>query len=149
MPEYLRCLHDMFPDTYISCVQSFPRHATVEAGTLLPREIIAVVRPKIWKDHITIGLGPDARRLQKYIVSEQMEMDFVVGRVHYHRPEVAVDKSFITNVEKVYDAKATATGRENLKGLYCFSTTGTKLENITRKTGTYFLLFTLVCKILP
>lgn len=130
-------------------MQSLPKHANWKAGADLPTEIIAVVRPKIWEDHIT-GKGADSKRSQqKYIIAESMEMTLVVGKMNYHPPEVKFPKIVMANVEKVYQIKITSSTRGNLKGLYCFSTTGNKLEHITRTTGTYFLFFALVCKILP
>ena len=94
--------------------------------------------------------GSDSKRLQqKYIIAEPMEMTLVVGKISYQPPEVKFPKIIMANVEKEYEIKVTASTRNNLKGLYCFNTTGNKLESITRTTGTYFLFFSLVCKILP
>lgn len=55
-----------------------------------------------------------------------------------------MEKKDMVEVEKMYEAKITSCTRNNFKGLYCFNTTGTILESITRATGTYEFLFTLV-----
>lgn len=75
---------------------------------------------------------------QKYIIAECMEMTLVVREM---KAKGTVDSA----ETRVYQAKTTACTRNNCKGLYCFSTTNTILESVTRTTGTYEFEFTLVC----
>lgn len=137
-------------------MQSFPNHANLVAGAVLPAEIIAVVRPKMWKEHMA-GKGAEGKRSQqKYIIAESMEMSLVVGKMHYHPPQVGfsvkemlmkVKEKLGAKVEKTFERTVSTSNGSQLKGLYFFSTTGNELEHICRTTGTYFLFFTLVCGI--
>jgi len=136
-------------------VQSFPNHANLIAGAVLPTEVIAVVRPKMWKDHLLTGnLAADSKRShQKYIIAESMEMSLVVCKMKYHPPKVTISVNEVmkalhdktcAKVEKTFERKVSASTGSNLKGLYFFSTKGNELERIARTTGTYCLFFTLV-----
>jgi len=136
-------------------VQRFPNHANLVAGAVLPSEIIAVVRPKMWKDHMTGKAADSKRSQQKYIFAESMEMSLVVGKTKYHPPEIGfsvdemlkkVHEKIGAKVEKTFERKVSTSTGSILKGLYFFSTKGNELEHIARTTGTYFLFFTLVCR---
>ncbi len=107
----------------------------MKAGAGLPTDIIAVVRPSSCKNY-TLGRPGEAFRLeQKDIMTESMELTLVVREMK--------EKGMV-EAEKVYQAKTTACTRDNWKGLYYFSTSDTILESVTKITGTYEFIFTLV-----
>jgi len=107
----------------------------LKAGADLPTDIIAVVRPSSCTRSTSGRPGEASLLEQKYIMAESMEMMLVVR---------AIKEKGMVEAEKVYQAKTTACTRDNRKGLYYFSTSGTILESVTKITGTYEFIFSLV-----
>ena len=125
------------------CVQSIPKLLNQTAGVALPTEIFAVVRPKLCKH---LEKLESTQLDQKFIISEEMEMKLLVRRMKYH-PEEVLEKD-MEEAEIVFDTKISAStckigNQKGLKGLYKFSSA--TFESTTKKIGTYFLSFSLVC----
>lgn len=124
-------------------------NSIVNADYPLPKEIIAVVRPKSFgkvqgDDAHPSKSGHMCRTDQKSILPEGMEMNLEVKLFDFVPPESRVTKRHMDPAKVVYTCKAKACTKSNVKGLYCFSTEGNQLENIFKKMGTYMFNFSLV-----
>ncbi|KAG0558225.1 hypothetical protein KC19_10G013300 [Ceratodon purpureus] len=111
----------------------------------MPKEFIAVVRPKniVVKKRGQQTTG--SRTDQQSIVPDEMEMNLEVKLYDFAPPEADVLKAGkVTKV--VYSGKTTATTKQDVQGLYCFNTSGNELEHLCTQIGTYMFHFSLVSK---
>ncbi|XP_057848763.2 structural maintenance of chromosomes flexible hinge domain-containing protein GMI1 isoform X1 [Cryptomeria japonica] len=118
--------------------KGFPEEVTVQAGFDLPKEIIAVVRPRSFtKDNMDKSLDCTD---QKYIVKESREMKMDIKDVREY--ECARESSAGNDVK--YTMQTKASSRKRVNGLYCFSMEGYNLLKMFTKAGRYKFIFSLV-----
>uniref|UniRef100_A0A7I4F1B3 Uncharacterized protein n=1 Tax=Physcomitrium patens TaxID=3218 RepID=A0A7I4F1B3_PHYPA len=116
-------------------------NSIIQEGQPLPKEIIAVVRPK---NIILKKNGPmNGRTDQQSIVQDAMEMNLEVMVYDFAPPESDVLKAG-KELKVVYSGKTKATTKKDVQGLYCFNTSGNQLERLFTQMGTYMFHFSLV-----
>ena len=124
--------------------QGLTDNVTLQEGQPMPKEFIAVVRPK----NIVVkkkGQQMNGRTDQQSIVPDEMEMNLEVKLYDFAPPEADVSKAG-KEMKVVYSSKTTATTKQDVQGLYCFSTSGNQLEHLCTQIGTYMFHFSLVSK---
>jgi hypothetical protein len=125
-------------------------NVVVSAGFPLPKELIAVVRPKSscgWNVGDSTGTsksGIICKVNQKTIVAEFMEMTLEVRFVEFLPPDMKVSRQQMETTKVIYTCKVKACTRCNIKGLYCFPTEKSILDSLFNRVGTYLFSFSLV-----
>lgn len=125
-------------------------NVVVSAGFPLPKELIAVVRPKSscgWNVGDSTGTsksGIICKVNQKTIVAEFMEMMLEVRFVEFLPPDMKVSRQQMETTKVIYTCKVKACTRCNIKGLYCFPTEKSILDSLFNRVGTYLFSFSLI-----
>ncbi|KAG0621736.1 hypothetical protein M758_3G044500 [Ceratodon purpureus] len=118
-------------------------NSSVEAGFKLPKEILAVVRPRSCSR--ATQRTSFCRTEQKTIVSGTMEMSFEVRFINeYISDKVALTEEQVTKSKTVFTCTNKACTRNGVQGLYSFTTDATDLKTLFTTTGTYLLAFSVV-----
>ncbi|KAG0604021.1 hypothetical protein M758_10G137800 [Ceratodon purpureus] len=106
-------------------------------GFELPKEIIAVVRPRFTE---TIQMNESN---QRNIVDKALKMHLEVKILDFVPGETSVLNAS-EGARVVYNEVAKASTKEQMQGLYCFNTKGNQLEHLFTQMGTYMFHFSLV-----
>ena len=116
----------------------------MEAGFKLPKEILAVVRPR-GCTRASQKTGASCRTEQRTIVSDTMEMKLEVRFINeYISNEVGLSEEQMTKSKTVFTCTTKACTRNGVQGLYSFTTDGTDLKSLFTTMGTYLLAFSVV-----
>lgn len=140
----------MWIDFVCVFAQGLADNVVVSAGFPLPKELIAVVRPKSscgWNVGDSTGTsksGIICKVNQKTIVAEFMEMMLEVRFVEFLPPDMKVSRQQMETTKVIYTCKVKACTRCNIKGLYCFPTEKSILDSLFNRVGTYLFSFSLV-----
>lgn len=121
-------------------VQVLLSNSSVEAGFKLPKEILAVVRPR---NCSRASYQSDAlcRTEQSTIVTDPMELNLEVRFVNdYIADEVALTEEQVKKSKTVFNCTNKACVRNGVQGLYSFITNRNDLTTM----GTYLLAFSVV-----
>ncbi|XP_073392291.1 uncharacterized protein [Physcomitrium patens] len=116
-------------------------NAILREGEPMPKEIIAVVRPR--NIFLKKQEGKYGRTDQQSILPDEMEMNLEVKVFDFAPPETDVLKTG-KDTGVVYSGKTKATVKQDVQGLYCFQTQGNQLEHLFTQMGTYMFHFSLV-----
>ncbi|KAL2921819.1 Structural maintenance of chromosomes flexible hinge domain-containing protein GMI1, partial [Bienertia sinuspersici] len=107
---------------------ALPTDASVSAGSLPPKEIVAVLRP------LNFSPSSNANDLdQKYIIRDNFEMCLDIK----YKAEAAK----CSKMDQIFSGTATNTSRNGISGLYIFSVDS--IPNLFQKAGAYSFSFTL------
>ncbi|XP_024381875.1 structural maintenance of chromosomes flexible hinge domain-containing protein GMI1 isoform X4 [Physcomitrium patens] len=121
-----------------------PINSSVEAGFQLPKEILAVVRPRSCaransKNETSCSIE------QRSIVFGVMELNLEVRFINkYISDEDALTEEQVTTSKTVYNCTTKPCVRKGVQGLYSFVTNGTDLNTLFTTMGTYLLAFSVV-----
>lgn len=131
--------------------QGFENNSLVKAGSRLPTEMVAVVRPTTSKVVTPKLKGTvSARMEQKHIVSKlPLEMILTVTAFKFQPPEKPAPDRYERGQEIFISQPVKSSTRNGLSGFYCFKIGAEKcLDVLSSTTGTYLLTFSLVssCK---
>jgi hypothetical protein len=120
-------------------------NSSVEAGFKLPKEILAVVRPRSCT-RATQRTGAFCTTEQRTIVSDDtMELNLEVRFINeYISDEVALSEEQVTKSKTVFNCTNKACTRNGVQGLYSFVTDRTDLKTLFTTLGTYLLAFSVV-----
>lgn len=120
-------------------------NSSVEAGFKLPKEILAVVRPRSCT-RATQRTGAFCTTEQRTIVSDDtMELNLEVRFINeYISDEVALSEEQVTKSKTVFNCTNKACTRNGVHGLYSFVTDRTDLKTLFTTLGTYLLAFSVV-----
>jgi len=110
-------------------------NGTVNLGYELPKEIVAVVRPKL--------LQVNESTHQTNVVDKALSMHLEVKILDFIPNETSV-LNINEGARVVYNEIARASTKEQMEGLYCFNTKGNQLEHLFTQMGTYMFHFSLV-----
>lgn len=119
----------------------------MKAGSRLPTEIVAVVRPTISKVVTPKSKGTvSARMEQKNIVSKlPLEMTLTVTAFKFRPPEKPMRDGYGGGKEIYISKPVKSSTRSGLSGFYCFKIAAERcLDVLSSTTGTYLLTFSLV-----
>ena len=119
----------------------------MKAGSRLPTEMVAVVRPTISKVVTPKSKGTiSARMEQKHIVSKlPLEMTLTVTAFKFRPPEEPAPDRYEGGEEIFISQPVKSSTRSGLSGFYCFKIAAEKcLDVLSSTTGTYLLTFSLV-----
>lgn len=109
-------------------------NGTVRLGYELPKEIIAVVRPKSLQVN---------ESTQANVVDKALSMHLEVKILDFIPNETSV-LNVNEGARVVYNEIAKASTKKQMQGLYCFNTKGNQLEHLFTQMGTYMFHFSLV-----
>ena len=85
----------------------------------------------------------NGRTDQQSIVPDEMVMNLEVKVFDFAPPEADVSTAG-KETKVAYTASTKATMKQDVQGLYCFSTSGNELEHLFKQIGTYIFHFSLV-----
>lgn len=118
--------------------KGFPKGETVQAGFVLPKEIIAVVRPHAFKADNMNKSSDDLD--QKSVVKDNMEMKMDIHVIP--QDDTAQDTSPTGDVK--FSMQTKACSRNGIHGLYSFRMEGSRLNEMFEKAGSYRFIFSMV-----
>lgn len=116
-------------------IQKLSDGGYVKLGHELPKEIIAVVRPRLLEINDSIH--------ETNLVDKSLAMHLEVKVLDFV-PNKTSNLNIGEETRVVYNEIAKATTRQQIQGLYCFATKGTQLEHLFTQLGTYTFHFSLV-----
>lgn len=118
--------------------KGFPKGETVQAGYVLPKEIIAVIRPHAFKADNMSKSSDDLD--QKSVVKDNMEMKMDIFLIP--QDDSAQDTSPAGDVK--FSMQTKACSRNGIHGLYSFRMEGSRLNEMFEKAGRYRFKFSMV-----